>query len=105
MLEFMAYSRPIILGVDGQAGKIIESANAGIYVEPENAQDLATYLTGAVPVRVFAESIGGTKAPPITDDQCFITVRHANGSISNIAYWAGGDKAFPSRRSWKDCCN
>lgn len=41
MLEFMACSRPIILGVDGQARKIIESAGAGIYIEPENAQDLA----------------------------------------------------------------
>ncbi|MGQ9702941.1 MAG: glycosyltransferase family 4 protein [bacterium] len=41
MLEFMACSRPIILGVDGQARKIMESANAGIYIEPENAQDLA----------------------------------------------------------------
>jgi hypothetical protein len=49
-------------------------------------------------VRVFAESIGGPHAPPITDDQCFITVRHANGSISNIGYLAGGDKAFPKER-------
>ena len=32
------------------------------------------------------------------NDQCFITLRHANGSISNVAYLAGGDKAFPKER-------
>lgn len=37
MLEFMSCASPVILGVDGQARKIIEEANAGIAVEPENA--------------------------------------------------------------------
>ena len=63
-----------------------------------HAIDLATHLTGSLPVRVFAESIGGRHAPGISDDQCFITLRHANGSISNIAYLSGGDKAFPKER-------
>ena len=63
-----------------------------------HAIDLATFLTGSPPVRVFAESIGGPNAPAVTDDQCFITLRHANGSISNIGYLAGGDKAYPKER-------
>lgn len=63
-----------------------------------HAIDLATFLTGSPPVRVFAESIGGASAPAITDDQCFITLRHANGSVSSIGYLAGGDKAFPKER-------
>lgn len=71
-------------------GRIIGEACHGI--------DLATYFAGSPPVRVFAESIGGPNAPPITDDQCFITLRHANGSVSNIAYLAGGDKSFPKER-------
>lgn len=71
-------------------GRIIGEACHGV--------DLATFLTGSPPVRVFAESVGGTEAPEITDDQCFITLRHANGSISNIAYLAGGDKSFPKER-------
>lgn len=41
MLEFMACERPLILGVDGQARSIVESADAGIYVEPEDAPALA----------------------------------------------------------------
>ncbi|HTC21133.1 MAG TPA: Gfo/Idh/MocA family oxidoreductase, partial [bacterium] len=63
-----------------------------------HAIDLAVYLTGSRPVRVYAESVGGEKAPSVTDDQAFITLRHADGSISSIAYLAGGDKAFPKER-------
>jgi predicted dehydrogenase/threonine dehydrogenase-like Zn-dependent dehydrogenase len=63
-----------------------------------HAIDLATFLCGSPPVRVFAESVGGPAAPKVTDDQAFITLRHANGSISSIAYLAGGDKSFPKER-------
>jgi len=71
-------------------GRVIGEACHGI--------DLATYLTGSVPVRVYAESVSGVEAPAITEDQCFLTVKHANGSVSNIAYLAGGDTAFPKER-------
>jgi predicted dehydrogenase/threonine dehydrogenase-like Zn-dependent dehydrogenase len=63
-----------------------------------HAIDLATYFVGAPPVRVFAESIGGPRAPRVTDDQCFITLRHADGSVSTVAYLAGGDRAYPKER-------
>ena len=63
-----------------------------------HAIDLATFLTGSPPVRVYAESVGGRSASEITDDQCFITLRHANGSISSIGYLSGGDRAFPKER-------
>jgi predicted dehydrogenase len=71
-------------------GRLIGEACHGI--------DLATHLVGSVPVRVYAESVGGPNAGTIRDDQCFITVRHANGAISSIAYLAGGDKSFPKER-------
>jgi glycosyltransferase involved in cell wall biosynthesis len=41
MLEFMSCARPVILGVDGQARRILEEARAGIVIEPENATALA----------------------------------------------------------------
>ncbi len=63
-----------------------------------HAIDLATFLTGSRPVRVYAESIGGVNAPAVTDDQCFITLRHANGSISSVGYLAGGDRASGKER-------
>ncbi len=40
MLEFMSCARPVILGVEGQAQQILEEAQAGIAIEPENAQGL-----------------------------------------------------------------
>jgi colanic acid biosynthesis glycosyl transferase WcaI len=44
MLEFMSCARPVILGVDGQARAILEEAQAGISVEPENAGALANAI-------------------------------------------------------------
>jgi colanic acid biosynthesis glycosyl transferase WcaI len=41
MLEFMSCGRPVILGVDGQARKVLEEAGGGIYVEPDNADALS----------------------------------------------------------------
>ncbi len=73
-----------------RGGRIIGEACHGI--------DLAVFLTGSPVVRVYAESAGGSDTPKMTDDRCFITLRHANGSISNIAYLAGGDRAYPKER-------
>lgn len=78
--------------------QVDEVGGGRIIGEACHAIDFVTWLTGSLPVRVYAESIGGATAPEITDDQCFITIRHANGSVSNIAYLAGGDKACPKER-------
>ena len=63
-----------------------------------HAIDLAIFLADSPAVRVYAESIRLDDPAQVSDDQCFITLRHANGSISNIGYLAGGDKAFPKER-------
>ena len=44
MLEFMSCARPVILGVDGQARQIVEQAEAGIVIEPENACALVSAI-------------------------------------------------------------
>ena len=44
MLEFMACGRPVVLGVDGQARRILEKAQAGMYVSPGDPADLARAL-------------------------------------------------------------
>ena len=41
MFEIMACAKPIVLGVEGQAKQLLEAADAGIAVEPENAQAFA----------------------------------------------------------------
>lgn len=107
---FADVSTPLTISVRFNAGPIPadhwtqdELEGGGrIIGEACHAIDLATFLAGSPPVRVYAESVGGTGGasgnPEVTDDQCFITLRHANGSVSSIAYLAGGDKAFPKER-------
>lgn len=40
MLEFMACGRPVVLGVDGQARKILDQAEAGVYISPGDPEAL-----------------------------------------------------------------
>lgn len=58
MLEFMSCARPVILGVDGQARKILEEAQAGMFVEPENATDLAHAVTQLLADAGSRETLG-----------------------------------------------
>ena len=103
---FASVRAPLTVSLRFNAGEIppehwVQDEGEGggrIIGEACHAIDLATYLTGSPPVRVFAESIGGPNAPAVTDDQCFITLRHANGSVSSVAYLAGGDRALPKER-------
>jgi predicted dehydrogenase/threonine dehydrogenase-like Zn-dependent dehydrogenase len=103
---FADVSAPLTVSVRFNAGQIPidhwvhdEIEGGGRLVgEACHAIDLATFLVNSPVVRVFAESIASQHASEITDDQCFITLRHANGSVSNVAYLAGGDKAFPKER-------
>lgn len=39
VFDYMATARPVIIGIDGAARKLIEDARAGIYVEPENTEE------------------------------------------------------------------
>jgi glycosyltransferase involved in cell wall biosynthesis len=44
MFEIMGSARPIILGVEGEARRILEEADAGIAIPPENAEALAAAI-------------------------------------------------------------
>ena len=60
--------------------------------------DLMVFLTGALPISVFAESVAA-KSPKIVDaDSVFITMRFADGSNGAIAYLSEGDKSLPKER-------
>lgn len=103
---FGGVEAPLTVSIRFNAGEIPpehwtqnEAVGGGrIIGEACHAIDLAAFLTGSPPVRVFAESIGGPHAPAVTDDQCFLTLRHANGSITSIGYLAGGDRSFAKER-------
>lgn len=104
--HFREVSQPLTVSVRFNAGAIppehwtqsLEEGGGRIVGEACHGIDLACFLAGSPPVRVFAESIGGAFAPPVTDDQCFITLRHANGSVSSVGYLAGGDRACGKER-------
>ena len=58
LLEFMSCARPVILGVDGQARKIVEDAGAGIVIEPENSAGLARAVRQLAADRELGHSLG-----------------------------------------------
>lgn len=56
--------------------------------------DLMQYLTGAVPVSVYAAAVaGGGEA--VSEDSVFITLQFSDGSNGVIAYLAEGDRSLP----------
>jgi predicted dehydrogenase len=75
-----------------------EVGGGRIVGEACHAIDTCVALTGSLSARVFAESVSKPNSTETTDDSVFITLRHENGSISNISYQAGGDRAFPAER-------
>ena len=58
MLEFMSCARPLILGVAGQAQRILEQANAGIVIEPENSTELSRAILGFAAGADVREALG-----------------------------------------------
>lgn len=75
-----------------------EIGGGRIVGEACHAIDTCTALAGSPPVRVYAESVAKEGGLQVTDDRVFITLRHADGSISSVSYQAGGDQGFPSER-------
>jgi len=80
--EFLAdVKAPLTVSIRMNAGHVpadhwVQDGEVGggrIIGEACHAIDLATFLAGAPPTRVFAESIGGPDAPKITDDQSTIS--------------------------------
>jgi putative colanic acid biosynthesis glycosyltransferase WcaI len=59
LLEFMSCARPVILGVEGQARKIVEQAGAGTFIEPENADDLISAIQHLHGDPGLRETLGG----------------------------------------------
>jgi polar amino acid transport system substrate-binding protein len=60
--------------------------------------DFMEFITGALPISVFAESVSGTNALSVDDDSVLITLRFADGSNGSIAYLAEGDRALAKER-------
>lgn len=72
-----------------------EIGGGRILGEACHAIDTCTALAGSPPVAVQAQAAGAPGAS--RDDRVFITLRHANGSISSISYQSRGDAAVGER--------
>jgi len=57
--------------------------------------DTMVYLTGALPVSVFAESIISHNTQTKNDDTVSIIIKFEDGSVGNLLYLANGDGSVP----------
>ena len=60
--------------------------------------DCIEFITGALPVSVFAESISANNDRVVEVDSVLITLRLADGSNASIAYLSEGDRALAKER-------
>jgi predicted dehydrogenase len=58
--------------------------------------DLVQYLTGALPVQVYATAIDQEGAWP--SDNVFVTLTMSDGSVGTITYVSGGDRKYARER-------
>ncbi len=58
VFTYMACAKPVLLCVDGETRDIVESANAGIYIEPENAEQLKNAILKLKSDPSFCEAMG-----------------------------------------------
>lgn len=58
MLEFMSCACPVIVGVDGQAREIVEAAEAGLTIDPENAGALTQAIQTLEANRSLSADLG-----------------------------------------------
>ncbi|MBM4258953.1 MAG: zinc-binding dehydrogenase [Deltaproteobacteria bacterium] len=58
--------------------------------------DLLSFLSGSLPVQVYANAL--SNGGRYCNDNVMITLTFANGSVGTITYVANGDKAFPKER-------
>ncbi len=98
---FAEVEEPLAITVRVVAGKGTEE-NAGtgaqrLLGEACQAVDLATYLAGALPKRIYAESpaISGI---PSGEERCFITMRHQNGTVTSVVFLTDARRERPRER-------
>ncbi|NEM97610.1 glycosyltransferase family 4 protein [Pontibacter burrus] len=87
--DYMACKKPILMAIDGVSRKLVEEAEAGIYVEPEDSVDFASkirlYLTN--PERVASEGVNGYLYAKQNFDRKALADKY-------VAYLKGFDKDY-----------
>ncbi|MCK4520294.1 bi-domain-containing oxidoreductase [Candidatus Parcubacteria bacterium] len=60
--------------------------------------DLIQFLTGSLPMEVYAKTISGKINEHISNDNVLINLKMSSGSIASIVYTALGTRAYPRER-------
>lgn len=55
--------------------------------------DCMVFLTGAVPIKVYAEAISSNNREVFHNDTVVTTIKFSDGSIGAIQYWSNGDSS------------
>ena len=100
MLEFMSCARPVILGVDGHARRVMEQANAGIFIQPEDPAELAEAI-----MRLAADPAVMRVPRPQRPPACsptFLSPAHCQSISRRPAGFVG---RRPTRRSRRGLAN
>jgi predicted dehydrogenase/threonine dehydrogenase-like Zn-dependent dehydrogenase len=95
--------QPMIISYRVNAGKLplshwVYNENQGmgrIIGESCHFIDCLVYLTGSVPVRVFAECITAASEDQYNSDNTIITIKFSDGSIGTVQYISNGDGSVP----------
>jgi len=87
MLEFMSCARPVILGVDGESRNILEDAQAGIYVEPQDPDQLAQAVLRLAADESLRETLGHNGRRYIVQN---LSRRHTAHRYIDVLTWVLG---------------
>lgn len=99
--SFKSKTQPMVVSYRVNAGKIPkghwvqQKENGGrIIGEVCHFIDTIIYLTGELPVRVYAESISGNDLEMMNIDNVIINLKMSGGSVATIEYLANGGKTM-----------
>lgn len=76
--DYMACRKPILMAIDGVSRELVEEAQAGSFVEPENPQDFAAKVVQYMsdPLRVRREGENGERYARQNFDRSFLADRY-----------------------------
>lgn len=104
MNEFFSRRKePMVISYRVNAGKLpqnhwvmLPEQGAGrIIGEGCHFIDCMVYLTKALPVNVYAQSISSSSKDSFNDDNVLVNIKFSDGSVGVLEYLANGDSSYP----------
>jgi polar amino acid transport system substrate-binding protein len=99
--ELSGRKEPMIVKYRVNAGYIpadhwVQRAEGGgrIIGEACHFIDTMVYLTGSMPIRVYAESLSGNSEAKLNEDNVAATIKFQDGSVGVLEYFSNGDSSL-----------